>query len=259
MLSNTTAIAPTDIWKLSDRYIKPQIGDQVSVGYYQNLKGGSLEFSTEIYYKQMKDVLDYKNGAKLLLNYHIETDAVNAEGKAYGAEFMLKKPAGKLNGWLSYTYSRTFLRTNSTLQGKTVNNGEFYPSNFDKPHAMNFISNYKINRRFNFSLNVTYSTGRPITIPLAKYEVNGVERTFYSQRNEFRIPDYFRTDFSINIEGNHRVKKLAHSSWTVAVYNLTGRKNAYSVYFVSEGDQIKGYKLSVFARPIPTITYNFKI
>lgn len=259
MLSNTTAIAPTDIWKLSDRYIKPQVGDQVSIGYYQNLRGGSLEFSTEVYYKQMKDVLDYKNGAKLLLNHHIETDAVNAEGKAYGAEFMLKKPAGKLNGWLSYTYSRTFLRTNSTLQGETVNNGEFYPSNFDKPHALNFISNYKVSRRFNFSLNVTYSTGRPITIPLAKYEVNGVERTFYSQRNEFRIPDYFRTDFSINIEGNHRVRKLAHSSWTFAVYNLTGRKNAYSVYFVSEGDQIKGYKLSVFARPIPTITYNFRI
>jgi hypothetical protein len=259
MLSNTTAIAPTDIWKLTDRYIQPQISDQLSIGYYRNLKGGSIEFSSEVYYKKMKDVLDYKNGAKLLLNHHIETDAVTAEGKAYGAEFMIKKPAGKLNGWLSYTYSRTFLKTNSTLEAETVNNGTYYPSNYDKPHAINFISNYKFNRRFNFSLNFTYSTGRPITIPLAKYEVNGVERTYYSERNEFRIPDYFRTDFSVNIEGNHKIRKLAHSSWTFAVYNLTGRKNAYSVFFVSEGDQIKGYKLSVFARPIPTITYNFRI
>jgi hypothetical protein len=258
MLSNTTAIAPTDVWKLTDRYIHPQVGDQFSLGYYQNLKGGSFEVSTEVYYKLMKDVLDYKNGAKLLLNHHIETDAVSAEGKAYGAEFMIKKPAGKLNGWFSYTYSRTFLRTVSTLEAETINDGHYFPSNYDKPHALNFISNYKFNRRFNFSLNVTYSTGRPITIPLAKYEVNGVQRTYYSLRNEFRIPDYFRTDLSVNIEGNHKIKKLAHSSWTLAVYNLTGRKNAYSVYFVTEGEQIKGYKLSVFARPIPTITYNFR-
>jgi hypothetical protein len=258
MLSNTTAIAPTDIWKLTDRYIQPQVGDQISMGYYQNLKGGSFEVSTEVYYKWMKSVLDYKNGAKLLLNHHIETDAVSAEGKAYGAEFMIKKPAGKLNGWVSYTYSRTFLRTVSDFEAETVNDGKFYPSNYDKPHALNFISNYKFNRRFNFSLNLTYSTGRPITIPLAKYQSNGVERTYYSERNEFRIPDYFRTDFSVNIEGNHKIRKLAHSSWTFAVYNLTGRQNAYSVFFITENQRIKGYKLSVFARPIPTITYNFR-
>jgi hypothetical protein len=258
MLSNTTAIAPTDIWKLSDEYIKPQVGDQISLGFYQNLKNGSFEFSAEVYYKKMQDVLDYKDGAKLLLNHHIETDVVNAEGKAYGAEFLLKKPAGKLNGWISYSYSRTFLRTLTSFEGDRVNEGKYYPSNYDKPHSANFISNYKFNRRFNFSLNVTYSTGRPVTIPLAKYEINGVDRTFYSERNEFRIPDYFRTDISVNIEGNHRVRKLAHSSWTFAVYNLTGRMNAYSVYFVTEDRQIKGYKLSVFARPIPTLTYNFR-
>jgi hypothetical protein len=258
MLSNTTAIAPTDIWKLTDRYIRPQVGDQISLGYYQNLRNGSIEFSGEIYYKLMKDVLDYKNGATLLLNHHIETDALSAQGKAYGLEVMLKKPSGKLNGWISYTYSRTFLRTLSNLEAETVNNGKYYPSSYDKPHAANLITNYKFSRRFNFSLNMTYSTGRPITIPLAKYEVNGVQRTYYSERNEFRIPDYFRTDMSMNIEGNHKIRKLAHSSWTLAVYNLTGRENAYSVYFISEGEQIKGYKLSVFARPIPTITYNFR-
>ncbi len=258
MLSNTTAIAPTDIWKLSDRYIKPQVGDQIAGGYYQSLKGGSLDLSVEVYYKWMKNFLDYKDGATLILNEHIETDALNAKGKAYGLELMLKKPAGKLNGWISYAYSRTFLRTVSLNPVETVNDGKYYPSNYDKPHAANFISNYKFNRRFNFSLNFTYSTGRPITIPLAKYSINGIERTYYSARNEFRIPDYFRTDLSINIEGNHKIKKLAHSSWTLAVYNLTGRANVYSVFFINEGQEIKGYKLSVFAKPIPTITYNFR-
>lgn len=258
MLSNTTAIAPTDIWKLSDRYIKPQIGDQLSAGFYQNIKGGLMEFSAEVYYKLMKNSLDYKDGATLLLNEHIETDALNAKGKAYGLEMMVKKPAGKLNGWLSYTYSRTFLKTDSNYPADIVNKGNYYPSNYDKPHAGNFVSNYKFNRRFNFSFNLTYSTGRPITIPLAKYKINGIERTLYSERNEFRIPDYFRTDVSINIEGNHKIRKLAHSSWTLAVYNLTGRANAYSVFFVTEGQEIKGYKLSVFAKPIPTITYNFR-
>jgi hypothetical protein len=258
MLSNTTAIAPTDTWKLSDQYIKPQIGDQFSVGYYQNLKGGSVEVSVEAYYKIMQNSLDFKDGAVLLLNHHIETDVLNAGGKAYGAEFMIKKATGKLNGWISYTYSRSFLRTQSPFAAETVNSGKYYPSNYDKPHATNIIGNYKFNRRFNFSLNVTYSTGRPITIPLAKYEIDGAKRLYYSERNAFRIPDYFRTDFSINVEGNHKIKKLAHSSWTFAVYNLTGRKNAYSVFFVSENGRINGYKLSVFARPIPTITYNFK-
>lgn len=258
MLSNTTAIAPTDTWKLSDQYITPQIGDQFSIGFYRNLKGGLIEFSAETYYKITQNSIDFKDGAVLLLNHHIETDVLRAEGKAYGAEFMIKKAAGKLNGWISYTYSRSFLRTQSAFSAETVNNGKYYPSNYDKPHTGNVIGNYKFNRRFNFSLNVTYSTGRPITIPLAKYELDGAKRLYYSERNAYRIPDYFRTDFSVNVEGNHKIKKLAHSSWTFAVYNLTGRKNAYSIFFVSENGRINGYKLSVFARPIPTITYNFK-
>jgi hypothetical protein len=258
MLSNTTAITPTDIWKLSDGHIKPQVGDQISLGFYKNLKGGLLEMSLESYYKTMQHSVDYKGGAVLLMNHQIETDVVDADGKAYGIEWMLKKSAGKLNGWITYAYSRSFLKTMSTFSSETVNNGKYYPSNYDKPHAVNFIGNYKFSRRFNFSLNVVYSTGRPITLPIARYELDGAIRVLYSDRNQYRIPDYFRTDISINMEGNHKVKKLAHSSWTLAVYNLTGRANAYSVYFVSEGASIKGYKLSVFAQPIPTIAYNFK-
>jgi TonB dependent receptor len=256
MLSNTTAIAPTDIWKLSDPYIKPLLGDQFSVGYYQNVK--AFEFSVEVYYKKMQNFLDYKGGAELILNPHIETDVINAAGKAYGAEFLIKKPAGKLNGWMSYTYSRSLIRTDGDLPSEVINKGQYYPSNYDKPHALNFIGNYKFNRRISISTNVTYSTGRPITLPLAKYEVDGTARLFYSDRNQYRIPDYFRIDFGINLEGTHKIKKLAHSSWNFSVYNLTGRNNAYSVYFTSENGVVKGYKLSIFGSAIPTITYNFK-
>lgn len=256
MLSNTTAIAPTDIWKLSDPYVKPLLGDQFSIGYYHNVK--ALELSAEVYYKKMQNFLDYKGGAELILNPHIETDVINAEGKAYGAEFLIKKPNGKLNGWLSYTYSRSLIRTQGDFSSEVINRGEYYPSNYDKPHAFNFISNYKFNRRFSMSTNVIYSTGRPITLPLAKYDIDGTSRLFYSDRNQYRIPDYFRIDFGLNIEGNHKIRKLAHSSWNISVYNLTGRRNAYSVYFTSENGVVKGYKLSIFGSAIPTITYSFK-
>ena len=258
MLSNTTAIAPTDIWKLSDTYVQPQIGDQFSVGYYKNLRGNMIETSVEAYYKTMNHAVDFKDGAILLKNHQLETEVLDSKGKAYGIEFLVKKSSGKVNGWISYTYSRSLLKTKGQFPTETINSGTYYPSSYDKPHAFNFIGNYKFSRRFNFSLNLVYSTGRPITLPIAKYEVGGTERIYYSDRNAYRIPDYFRTDISINIEGNHKIKKLAHSSWTVAVYNLTGRANAYSVYFTSENGVIKGYKLSVFAKAIPTITYNFK-
>ena len=257
MLSNTAAASPIDVWKLSDTYIKPQIGDQFSLGYYHNLKS-NLETSVEVYYKTMENFLDFKGGAKLILDHHIETDVVNATGKAYGAEFMIKKLSGKLNGWISYTYSRSFLQTKGVAPSESINEGKWYPSNYDKPNAVNFIGNYKFSRRFSMSLNMTYSTGRPITLPLAKYDINGSKRLYYSERNQYRIPDYFRTDFALNIEGNHKIKKLAHSSWTVAVYNLTGRRNAYSVYFTSTDNVVKGYKLSIFGSAIPTITYNFR-
>ncbi len=258
MLSNTTAVAPTDIWKLSDPYIQPQIGDQISLGYYKNIGRKQLETSAEVYYKLTQNALDFKGGAKLLLNHQIETDIVNANGKAYGIELMLKKPYGKLNGWITYTYSRSLLQTRNTYSSEIINRGEYYPSNYDKPHSANFIGNYKFNRRVNFSLNMNYSTGRPLTIPLAQYELSGSKRVYYSDRNKYRIPDYFRMDISLNFEGNHKIKKLAHSSWTFAIYNLTGRNNAYSVFFVSKDGKIEGYKLSIFAEPIPTITYNFR-
>jgi len=183
---------------------------------------------------------------------------LNTRGKSYGIEFSLKKTEGKLNGWLSYTYSRTLLQTDDPLAGQKVNQGDYYPADFDKPHNVNFIGNYKFSHRFSISVNLIYSTGRPITLPVALYNLGGSERVYYSDRNQYRVPDYFRSDFSMNIEGNHKVKKLSHNFWTLGVYNLTARKNPYSIYFVEENGFIKGYKLSIFGTAIPFITYNFR-
>ena len=257
-LTNTAMVSPTDIWKLSDKYIRPQVGDQYAIGIFRNFRNNTIEASVETYYKRMRDFLDYKSGAQLILNHHIETDVINSMGKAYGVEAMLKKNTGKLNGWVSYTYSRSLVKSDGNEETEVINNGKYYPSNFDKPHDLTFVGNYRFSRRFSTSVNLTYSTGRPITVPLATYELGGVKRVYYSDRNQFRIPDYYRADIALNIEGNHKVRKLAHSSWTVSVYNITGRKNPYSIYFISEDSKIKGYKLSIFGQPIPTVTYNFK-
>jgi hypothetical protein len=228
------------------------------LGLYKNAKANTIETSIEVYYKKIYDYLDYKSGATLLLNQHIEQDVINTQGKAYGVEFLVRKTAGKLNGWVSYTYSRTFLKQDDPNAGELINNGNFYPANYDKPHDFNFTGNYRFSHRFSVSLDMTYSTGRPITLPIAKYEYAGSERVFYSDRNAYRIPDYFRTDISMNIEGNHKVHQLTHNSWTIGVYNLTGRANAYSTYFTEQGGAINGYKLSIFAVPIPFVNYNIR-
>ena len=256
LLSNTAIIAPTDIWKLSDPNIKPQQGGQVSFGIYKNLKSNTIETSVEIYYKKIRDYLDYKPGASLFLNHNIETDVINTKGKGYGVEVLIKKPGGKLNGWISYTYSRILLKAYDATQGISVNNGKYYPANYDKPNDVTMTGNFKLNHRFSVSLNCTYSTGRPITLPVGRYYYAGSQRVLYSDRNAYRIPDYFRTDFAMNIEGNHKVTQKTHNSWTVGVYNLTGRKNPYSVYFVSENGLVNGYKLSIFGSVIPFVNFN---
>jgi hypothetical protein len=257
-ISNITSMAPTDIWKLSDPNIKPQSGDQFSLGLFKNLKDNTIEASVEVYYKRIKDYLDYKSGAKLIMNNHLETDVMNTRGKAYGLELMIKKSTGKLNGWLSYTWSRTLLQMDDPIAGEVINGGRYYPANYDKPHDFTFIGNYRVNHRFSISVNTTYSTGRPITLPIGSFYYGGSQRTLYADRNAYRIPDYFRTDFSMNIDGNHKVHQLTHNSWTIGVYNLTGRKNPYSVYFISEAGVIKGYKLSIFGSAIPYINFNIR-
>jgi hypothetical protein len=256
MLSNTTSMAPTDIWKLSDTYIRPQLGDQVSLGFYKNLFNNTIETSVEVYYKNLHDYLDYRSGATLILNPHIETDVLNSKGKAYGVELMVRKTAGKLNGWISYTWSRTFLRTDDPTAGETVNKGRWYPADFDIPTDLSFVGNYKINHRFSISTNVIYYTGRPITLPITAYYYANSERVYYSDRNAYRIPDYFRADFSMNIEGNFKVHQKTHNSWTIGIYNFTGQKNAYNVYFESVNHVVNGVKLSIFGSAIPFVNFN---
>ncbi|MBC8054523.1 MAG: TonB-dependent receptor [Sphingobacteriaceae bacterium] len=258
LLSNTTAISPTDTWKLSDPNIRPQQGNQISLGLYKNFDSNALETSVEVYFKRIKNYLDYKSGAQLIMNHTIETDVINTQGKAYGAEFFIKKTAGKLNGWASYTYSRTFLKMDDPNAGELINGGEYYPANFDKPHDFTVIGNYKLSHRLSFSSNITYSTGRPITVPIGLFTYSGSLRALYGDRNSYRVPDYFRTDLSLNIDGNHKVNQVAHNSWTVGVYNLTGRKNPYSTFFTSQGGVVKGYKLSIFGTAIPFVNYNLR-
>jgi len=258
MMSNTTAIAPTDIWKLSDPNIKPQEGEQVSLGFFKNFRSNTIETSVEVYYKRMRHYLDYKSGAILVLNHNIETDVINTKGKAYGIELLIKKIAGKLNGWIGYSYSRTFLKMDDPIAGEVINDGEYYPANYDKPHDLSVVGNIRLSHRFSVSSNIVYSTGRPITLPFGMYYYAGGQRVLYSNRNEYRIPDNFRIDLSMNIEGNAKVNQRTHNSWTVGVYNLTGRKNPYSVYFISENGVIKGYKLSIFGSIIPFVNFNIR-
>jgi len=259
MLSNSTAVSPTDIWKLSDASIVPQSGWQATFGVYSNVLWKKVELSLEGYYKEMNNFLDYKGGAVLSMNENIERDVITTQGKAYGVEFMAKKPLGKLNGWLAYTYSRTQLKESGQKELYSVNGGRWYSASYDKPHDLKIIANYKFTQRFSVSLNVDYSSGRPVTIPISKYYYGNGYRLYYSDRNAYRIPDYFRMDFSINIEPSHNLTLWTHSTITIGIYNLTGRKNAFSVYYdTNNGTKIQGYKLSIFGSPIPYINYNIK-
>ncbi|MNQ22192.1 Ferrienterobactin receptor precursor [compost metagenome] len=258
LLTNNTTQSPTDSWKLSDLNIAPQEAQQFSLGFYKNLDNDNIELSLEGYYKKSNNLLDYKVGSELLLNENTETQLLQGEGKAYGVEVLLKKNAGKLNGWLGYTYSRTFIRINTEFIDEKVNNGHYFPTNFDKPHEVSAVLNYKFTKRYSLSGNFVYQSGRPITYPIGSYIYNGMEYTLYSDRNKFRIPDYYRLDLGFNIEGNHKIKKLSHSFWNISVYNVLGRNNPYSIFFITTDGQIKAYKTSIFSVPIPTITYNVK-
>jgi hypothetical protein len=258
MLSNTIAVSPTTTWKLSDPNVLPQLGDQVSIGFYKNLFNNTIEASAEFYYKSMDNVLDYKIGSDLILNSRVEQDILQGQGKAHGAEFLLRKRNGRLNGWLSYTYSRTFLKMEGLSAAERINGGAYYPANYDKPHDISLVANYKFTRRYSLSFNFVYNTGRPITYPIGQYQFGGGYKINYSDRNEFRIPDYIRFDIGVNIEGNHKTKTLTHGYWNFSIYNVLGRRNPYSIYFTTENGEVKGYQLSIFGTPIPTITYNFK-
>ena len=256
LLSNTTSISPYDTWKLSDYYIKPQTGDQYAMGFYILLPKG-IETSIDVYYKKIRNMVDYKGGTKLIMNGNVEKDLVSVIGRAYGIELLIKKTEGRVRWSAGYTYARTFLKSVAKFSDEVINAGKWFPANFDKPNDLITTFNYIFSRRLSVSGNYTWSTGRPITYPIATYHIGDVTMVHYSERNKYRIPDYMRLDLSVNMSGNLKSKKLAHQNWTFSIYNVLGRENVYSVYFKNENKVITGYKLSVFGRAIPSLTYSF--
>lgn len=258
LLTNTTAISPVDTWRLTSKYLKPQIGDQYSVGFYKQLFNNKVEFSLETYYKKIKDAKDYKDAAQLYLKRNIETEVINVDGKSYGLEFMARKKTGRFNGIISYSYSRSFFKTDNKKGPFSINDGEYYRAPFDKPHNLKTMFTYKLSRRLILSSNSVFNMGKPATYPIAQYHLQGTPISYYSKRNAYRIPNYFRTDLSLQVIGNLKKDKTFHSSVTLGIYNLTGRKNTYSVYFRSTNNGNLGYKLSIFGQAIPMISYNLE-
>ena len=264
-ISNTSVISPADFWKSCDAHIEPLISDQFAVGLFKSPQKGLFETSVEVYYKNLQNLLEYKNGAVLVMNHHIEADLINANGYAYGLELYLRKNAGRLNGWVSYTYSRTMRKTDNRFPDDVINNKNYYPSVYDRPHDLSTVLNYQISRRWRFSGNFILMSGRPITLPEQKYIFDGNQVVYFSDRNKYRMPLYNRMDVSITIDENLRKKRMWKGSWTFSVYNLYGRQNPYSVFYrkdpsVQHSEMIPYsiYKLSLIGVPVPSITYNFK-
>ncbi|WP_080240636.1 TonB-dependent receptor [Spirosoma rigui] len=258
-ITNTTAALPTSRWHLSDVYTKPQIADQWSLGYFRNTTDNALEASGEVYYKTLTNAIDYRDGAELQLAKAVETQIVQGSGQAYGFEGLLRKNKGRWTGFTSYTYARTFLTMDSPYAQERVNNGRAYPANYDKPHTLNVLATYRPTAWFSMSLNFTYSTGRPTTQPYARARINGVIVPIYVDRNQQRVPDYHRLDFSMLFEQNPARKKRNQSSWVFSIYNVYARKNAYSIFYrLSSRSGSDAYKLAIFGTAFPSLTYNFK-
>jgi hypothetical protein len=262
ILSNSTVIIPTDTWKSSDLYIKPAKGDQISMGYFRNFVGKAIETSVEVYYRRVSNVLEFKNNATLLMNPSIEQDVLSATMDAYGAEFLVRKNTGRLTGWVSYAYSRSFLKTSGAVKEQLINRGEQYPSYFDKPNNLSVVANYKISRRFTLGSSFTYSTGRPATYPESIFPVYNNLVVNYSDRNKYRLRDYHRLDLSITWDTSLKRHKLYYSSWVLSITNVYGRNNVYSTYYKKDIPTAKNdykkyafYELSIIGSAIPSLTY----
>ena len=262
LVSNTTAATPVDVWTPSTNNIRPSTADQVAFGYFQNLNDNTYELSAEVYYKTMNNLVDYIDGADLLLNQFIEGDLIEGEGRAYGIELMAKKTKGKFNGWLSYTLARTERQTPG------INGGEWYASRFDQLHNLSLTGFYEINDRWTTSANFAFNTGSPTTFPTTRYTIQGfvVPHNANEERNNVRLPNYHRLDLSITRKGKIKEGKRWTGDWVFSVYNVYNRKNAFSIFFAQEDGRIPigssvntdAYRLSVIGSFIPSVSYNFK-
>ena len=259
MLNNTTTIAPNTQWKLSDYHLLPSESTQWSAGVFRTLAEYGLETSAEMYYKQTRNFPEFKDGADFLANPQVETSVLQGTQDAWGVEFFIKRSTRKLEGWISYTYSRSMIKVDGGQEWNQINGGEAYPANFDIPHSLNVVLDYHITRRITFASILTYQRGKPVTYPVSVYYVDGLPILDYSKRNAYRIPDYLRADFSVTLEGNLKKQKLLHSSLIFSLYNATGRENPYSVYFKTVDGKIKSYQYSVIGVPVFTVTWMFKL
>ena len=264
LISHTPVMSPTDVYQLSSRNTKPVLCDQVALGYFRNFDHNAVEASAEIYYKKLHNILEYRDGAELLMNDDLESDLLNASGYNYGLELSLKKNTGRLTGWANYTYSRSLRHTTGLLVTDQINGNRYYPSGSDQPHNVVLVGNYHLTRRWMASATFNYSTGRPVTLPELKYEFNGKQYIYYSDRNKYRLPDYHRLDIAFTHDENLKLKRSWKGSWTIAILNLYAQKNPYSVFYKSTAgletgfnNSIHLYKMYIIEKPIPTITYNF--
>lgn len=260
LLTNNFASAPVDLWKLSDTYVQPQKAWQYALGLYKNLNQNKIETSLELYYKDMSSIVEYRDGAKLFLNPTLETDLVMGTGYAYGSEFLIRKNSGKLNGWISYTFSRT-LRKVETNFGEEINQGEYFPANWDQPHDLTLVTSWQPVRRVSFNATFNYRTGRPITLPSGIYDIGGDIVIDYQERNQARIPDYHRLDLGMTYYFYQKRNSNYKSYLTLSFYNVYARKNAFSWFFQPspEFGIPKSYRLAVIGTVIPSVTYNFSI
>jgi hypothetical protein len=238
------------------------MADQVAVGYFRNFKNNSIEFSGELYYKTMDNLIDYIDGADLILNNFLEGQILEGVGRAYGAELMLKKTEGKFSGWASYTLAR------SERQVMGINNDEWYPSRFDQTHNLSMTAFYELSKRVTLSANFVYNTGTPTTFVTTRFEQQGyvVPNSDANERNNVRIPDYHRLDLSITIDPKPNSNKRWKGQWVIGVYNVYSRRNPFTIFFRQDTDRIpvgnpintEAVRLSVVGNFIPSISYNFK-
>ena len=267
LISNSAAVSPEDVWKLSDPNTKPLQCDQFAAGYFHNFKQNTYEASVEFYYKSLNHIIDYMQGATILMNPRLELQLLDDVGYDYGAELYVKKNTGKLTGWISYTYSVARQRTTSYNPLEQVNNNSYYPSTNDRPNDLVINANYHVTRRWRFSALFTYSTGRPETYPEYSYTVGGYQFVEWSARNKYRLPDYHRLDLSVTLDESLKIKKFWKGNWTFSIINAYGRKNVYSTFYSKNtsasiingvsANQYNMYKMYIIGFPLPIFTYNF--
>ena len=266
---NTVTPLPTSRWKTSDIYIKPQVSDTFGAGYFKNFDSMGIEFSFEGYYRDIQNTLTYKPGADFFLAEFVEKDVIQGSGRAYGLEFSLKKPVGKLNGFLNYTWARSLLKTNESNFKNRINNNDWYASDFDRPHTFNATLTYNTDIYNEFSLNFTAQSGRPYTIANTVFEISNIGVPIYLQRNNSRFPSYQRLDFSWKVSYSRDPKNRFKKDWIFTVYNVLGRKNPFNIYYTERdgtsndgiifgSSPLASYTLSVIKTPIVSLTYNFR-